>query len=50
MEKIDVSINEEIFKLIEEKAIEDQRSISSVCRFVIEEYYKKHGKELRNDK
>lgn len=50
MEKIDVSIKEEIFKLIEDKAIKEQRSISSVCRMVIEEYYKRHGKELQNDK
>lgn len=50
MEKIDLSIKEELFKLIEDKAIKEQRSISSVCRMVVEEYYKSHGKELQNDK
>lgn len=53
MEKIDISISEEIFKLIEEKAIKEKRSISSTCRNVIEEYYKRYGylgKELRDAK
>lgn len=50
MEKIDVSIKDEIFKLIEEKAIKEQQSISSVCRVVIEEYYRRHGKEFQDDK
>lgn len=49
MEKFDVSINEAAFRLIEEKAIKEQKSISSICREVIEEYYKTCGKEDQND-
>ncbi|WP_169337722.1 ribbon-helix-helix protein, CopG family [Proteocatella sphenisci] len=49
MEKIDVSINEAAFNLIEEKAIREQKSISAVCREVIEEYYKNIGREHKDD-
>lgn len=45
MEKIDLSIKSEIYKMIEEKASKENRSISSVCRIVIEEYYKRYGIE-----
>ncbi len=49
MEKIDVSINEMAFSLIEEKAVKEGKSISSVCREIIEEYYSQCGKENQND-